>query len=246
MYVRGGVGAACLIILCFIGLKKSLNFIYEKEGFVINQEAALSWSHFFMMGLNEERNGVYAGGDVSFSNSIRNAKERRNQNLIVSAERLKQLGFTGYLKHVKKKLLVTYNDGSYAWSEEGGFYSLLYENPNQIVSPFLRSIYYADGKWYKHFLTAAQTSWLMLLTLDFFAVFYPVSKEKKKYLAILMLSLLGLMLYEILFEARARYLYIYLPINCILAAFGIRVFYHWMILVWKQIKNTSMLYQMKE
>lgn len=37
----------------------------------------------------------------------------------------------------------------------------------------------------------------------------------------LMLSIAGLTLFEVLFEARARYLYTYAPVFCILAAIGI-------------------------
>ena len=36
-----------------------------------------------------------------------------------------------------------------------------------------------------------------------------------------MLSIAGLTLFEVLFEARARYLYTYAPVFCILAANGI-------------------------
>ncbi len=37
---------------------------------------------------------------------------------------------------------------------------------------------------------------------------------------ILMLAVIGLTLFELLFEARARYIYIYVPIYCILASIG--------------------------
>jgi len=36
-----------------------------------------------------------------------------------------------------------------------------------------------------------------------------------------MLSIVGLTLFEVLFEARARYLYTYAPVFCILASSGI-------------------------
>ena len=35
-----------------------------------------------------------------------------------------------------------------------------------------------------------------------------------------MLAILGLILFELLFEARARYIYTYVPIFCVLAALG--------------------------
>ena len=35
-----------------------------------------------------------------------------------------------------------------------------------------------------------------------------------------MLAVIGLTLFELLFEARARYIYIYVPIYCILASIG--------------------------
>ena len=48
------------------------------------------------------------------------------------------------------------------------------------------------------------------------------SRERDyEYLAII-LSLIGLTLFELLFEARARYLYIYSPVYVIAAVYGIR------------------------
>lgn len=37
-----------------------------------------------------------------------------------------------------------------------------------------------------------------------------------------MLAVIGLTLFELLFEARARYLYTYVPVYCVLAALGMQ------------------------
>ena len=48
-----------------------------------------------------------------------------------------------------------------------------------------------------------------------------LGKENRQEVIVLMLSIVGLTLFEVLFEARARYLYTYAPLFCILDASGI-------------------------
>lgn len=61
--------------------------------------------------------------------------------------------------------------------------------------------------------------WLGLLFFSVFSIF-DKSAYKNKVL-VLQLSLFGLFLFELLFEARARYIYTYAPIYLILAMVGI-------------------------
>ena len=59
--------------------------------------------------------------------------------------------------------------------------------------------------------------WMCTLLLSVFSI---RSKGTPKE-SILMLSIIGLTLFQLLFEARARYLFIYTPIYIILAILGI-------------------------
>lgn len=62
---------------------------------------------------------------------------------------------------------------------------------------------------------------MIWMTILFFNIF-TWHASKNKYFCTIMLSILGLTIFELLFEARARYLYIYAPLYIILAVYGFR------------------------
>lgn len=218
----------CLILMIAIvwsvsilGAGKCLDKVYELVGFEIDEEAAYGPTHFFMMGLNEERNGVWAQEDVEISANCKTAKERRDVNIQVSIQRLKEFGILGYARHLSRKLLCTFNDGSFAWMHEGGFFFEIYDEPNTRAARFLRSFCYLDGKNLQVFLTFEQTIWLFVLTMCFGAALLYKNAMRYKEVSVIMLSVIGITLFEALFEVRARYLFIYVPFFCILAVMGI-------------------------
>ena len=61
-----------------------------------------------------------------------------------------------------------------------------------------------------------QIIWMGTLFFNIFSF----NKEKKEIIYIMQLSVLGLTLFELLFEARARYLFAYAPVYIILAVIG--------------------------
>lgn len=205
-------------------LSSLLNTIYLKEGFLQNKDMKIGMSHFFMMGTNVERTGVYSDEDVAVSLGCQTAEERRRVNYDVAFKRIKELGIGGYLKFLSKKMLVNYNDATFAWGREGEFYKTVYEPPYKKVSTFLRDMYYNDGKYYEDVSIIRQLIWVMIL----FAIcignikflFCMEKDEKMSALNIMQLSLIGITVFELLFEARARYLYIYVPFYIIVAMFN--------------------------
>ena len=63
------------MVLCFIVVGRYLDAVHEKEGFVLDDGARFGMTHYFMMGLNEERNGVWAEEDVFTSSSCQSVGE---------------------------------------------------------------------------------------------------------------------------------------------------------------------------
>lgn len=209
--------ALALAAAASAGLEK----IYRKEGFVLDKEAAYGMAHFLMMGMNEERNGVWAAEDVEFSASFATRKERQSANLEVVKQRLKDFGVVGYGRHLAKKLLVNYHDGTYAWGNEGGFFLEYYPEPDTKAAVILRNIYYPTGQNYNRWTTVSQAVWLLVLFLGFCAGIGDYKGENQKYAGILFLSIIGLTAFVLLFEARARYLYTHIPVFCVLAVMGL-------------------------
>ena len=64
-----------------------------------------------------------------------------------------------------------------------------------------------------------QTVWMLVLVLSFVSAF---KKEMKNgSLNVLWLTEVGIAMYLVLFEQRARYVYIFAPVFCVLASVGL-------------------------
>jgi hypothetical protein len=189
----------------------------------LDKEADLPMTHFFMMGLNESTNGVYSGDDVGFSFSYLTRSERAEANMQEAVRRINELGVAGMLRHIEKKSLVNFADGTFAWSEEGGFYNTMIVDKNDSISPFLKNLIYEDGKYYAVFVNFMQMIWIVTL-FGMLGIFFEGKRggEVNKELLVMVISVIGLILFVTLFEARARYLYTYTPVFIILAMTGFR------------------------
>ena len=191
----------------------------------LDPEREYGMAHFLMMGLNEERQGIYSDEDVAFSASFETKEERSAANLEVVRQRLREMGIGGLFKHLVNKTLVNFGDGSFAWHQEGIFLKEILPEKDENLSPFFRSFYYANGKNYGAFLTYSQYIWMAILFFAAFSAIYAVKSQAQKgdEMSVLLLALIGLTLFETLFEARARYLFTYAPIFIVCAVVGLYV-----------------------
>jgi len=135
----------------------------------------------------------------------------------VFGERVSQLGAAGVAKHLVRKTLTNFNDGTFCWAGEGVFYREILEEKDSVLSPLLRSVYYSHtGKAYPIWANFAQTIWMGLLALASCAWLY----GKDGRLSVIMFSIIGLTIFETVFEARARYLFIFVPLFILLCVAG--------------------------
>lgn len=196
------------------------SFAINQTGLKINKQLTLGMTHFAMMGLNPEKDGIFSNDDVIFSVNQPTQESRKKANIDKIKERLNSFGALGYLKFLEKKALVNYGDGTFAWGEEGQFYNQLFDNPSAI-SKFLRSFYYNDGGHYYILSTFEQAIWIAVI-FSMLGIVFIKKNELDKRIVVLMMSLVGLTIFEMIFEARARYLYIYSPIFIVLSTLGLK------------------------
>lgn len=218
------------IMSCFISAFIICSFIYSSfiipaTHFKLNKEAAYGATHFLMMGHDYTRGGVWSGRDVKFSGSIPTKKERAKENVRVFKERIKHLGQEGLVKFYLKKTLTNFNDGTFAWGMEGKFYKTIFKDKNNHLSPFLRNVFYHNGNYFVYWKTVMQTIWLVVLFFNCCLIFGKDLILKNKVLFVAIVSIIGLTIFETLFEARARYLYTYVPVYIMLAVIGLRSSY---------------------
>ncbi|MBP3308857.1 MAG: hypothetical protein J6L90_05400 [Clostridia bacterium] len=213
---------ACVLVLVIAAAAFSV-FCSTQTSIKLDEEREMGAAHIFMMGMNGKTYGGYLDSDILFSMSFDTKAERDRENMRVAFERIQEMGFFGLVNHTVRKSLANFGDGSFAWGVEGRFYDEVLPEPNASVAPWLRSLYYNDGDNYRLFEDSMQAIWLAVLIFSGTAVLYIKRNKGKNGLeaSLLVLSLIGLALFEALFEARARYLMTYAPIFIICAVIGL-------------------------
>ena len=124
----------------------------------------------------------------------------------------------GLLRHTARKSLVIFNDGTFAWGVEGSFYAKIFAEKNSYMSPLLRDLFYSTGHAHKKLATMEQALWLFTLLMSGLCFIL----KKDKFLTTIATSLVGIIMFNFLFEARARYVMIYVPIFIFLAMISLR------------------------
>ncbi len=209
-----------IFIIPAIFLAKAL-FSYSVDyiGLDFNEDIQLSPAHYFMMGLNDETSGGYNSGDYAFSSNINDPKERQAKQLERAFSRIKEYGPIGLIKKYIEKTLYTFNDGSFSWGYEGGFYQNVTQRPAKMAQR-LQTLYYSYESNYPYLATFLQTIWLFILG-TMLGVCLKIKSLDEKTITLL-LGMVGIFFFALLFEARGRYLLVNVPLFLIMAGIGMQ------------------------
>ena len=186
----------------------------------VERKYTFSLYHFLMMGINTETTGGWNTKDVENDLLIEDYDERVEYNKEVFFQRLKAMSPKDFCKFYVKKILLNYNDGTLAWGREGSFYSFTNPKNNQFAKT-LKNYYYNSGENFYVFTNVMQFLWIFIIT--FLTIGAVLRKFDFKY-SVAYLSVIGLTLFTLLFEGRARYLYLYTPVYVMLSIMGIEQF----------------------
>ncbi len=223
---RTGIVFATIVLGAGLGIG-GFRLVVSTSGLKIDPDMSFGPAHFIMMGLNRGSNGTYADEDVNFSAQFGTAAERSKQNMEAAGKRLSEMGFGGLMDHLGKKIMVSYGDGAFTWEKEGIFYAYdIYYFPlgsmwgYDHIPGFYISEEFEDmvaRSCSDVFRTIEQCAWMIVLFLGIFAF----SKSTDARSATLLLSLIGMLLFQLLFECRGRYEFCYLPVHIIVAGLGV-------------------------
>lgn len=200
--------------------------VVKKSGFELDAQLNIGALHYVMMGLNRETNGGFSAEDGNIALASLNKAGRTEIQLHEIRRRLEAFGPQGLLEHLKKKTLTNYADGTFAWGIEGQFFNRLIEDKHPVISPFLKRWIYPDESGrFSGFATFMQCIWLALLLggLLNWAAYSAMKQDEEQVglLLVMMLSVVGLTAFELIFEARARYLFAYAPVYLLLGIGGL-------------------------
>lgn len=208
-----------LIALTFLLYKGALNYIYEDTGYIQNKEISATFHHYMVMGLNQETTGSYSAEDAGLIGQYPNREERIEVQMGMVFSRMKELGPIGYLKFLLTKTVMTFNDGTFNWGREGVYYLEKYPVLSKGAYAYtLKNIFWPEHQYSELFNTFCQTVWLAIL---FALPGLCLYRKHTHSLNLVLLSILGIMLYLMLFEARARYLLCFTPIFILGAVIGL-------------------------
>ena len=214
-----------LTIILYYGYQQH---IYNETEFVCNENAAVTIHHYLLMGINEERTGSYDSGVLAFHGRFANPEERIPAQWEEYFRQLKERGMAGHIRFLLKKMVMTFNDGAFGWGREGNFEYFSYPIfSNAWYSPLLRDVFWPDFMYSGYFNTYSQFIWLVILGGIPGCCFY---KKKDRHITVtIILAILGVFLYLLLFETRARYLICFLPVLITASAVGMTQYYEWFI-----------------
>ncbi|MYV16387.1 hypothetical protein [Furfurilactobacillus milii] len=182
-------------------------FTKNQTTFKLNSQQAQPALHFVAMGLTG--GGGYYEPDLDATENMTEKSDRNNYAKEMIKMRLKSFGFGGYLKFLILKNYNNTSDGTFGWNKEGAF---IIGKIDKGEKGFIRSFLYPGGRHLGDFYFWAQVVWLALVSVLLFGYDY-----RDKLSIVLRLSIIGLLLYLLIFEGgRTRYLIQGMPLMLIL------------------------------
>ena len=217
--------------LIYTYIKKANNSM----GINVDREKRFNITHYAMLGWNTESKGVFTVKDENFSGKYEKLKDREKANLEELKRRITEMGLGGVINQIARKILTNYNDGTFSGVATFVYIRKEYniEGINKELSKFLKNIYYENGKYNMIYTQIMQCLWIGILIFNMFS--YNDGKSTK--ISIVILGIIGLFIFEILFEARSRYIFIYVLLYIFLGVIGLRNVLSFFVVKIKGIKN---------
>lgn len=183
---------------------------------VTNNPQAVPFTHFLKMGATGS--GGFNEQDVLETVAILDPQERFNSGLDIYKQRVVSMGPLGYADFLTRKALSTFGDGTFGMWSEG----VVSTQDDPFLSKDTRSRSIQDYLWVKgpnfQFTTSVwQSFWFVILLLVALPIVLRGGRIFSSSASVMRISLLGLFLFQLFFETRARYLYLYVPFFILLA-----------------------------
>ena len=229
-----------IIIILLIILTGYMTYTYIRKvnnsmGINVDKEKRFNITHYAMLGWNTESKGVFTIKDENFSGKYEKLKDREKANIEELKKRVSEMGIGGVINQIARKILTNYNDGTFS-----GVATFVYirdeyriSGLDNNLSEFLKNVYYERGKYNEIYTQIMQCLWISILIFNMFS--YNDSKLRK--IAIIILALIGLFLFETIFEARSRYIFVYVPLYIFIGVIGIKNVLNWTCGKIKCMKN---------
>lgn len=197
----------------------SVTSIYRQEisqySPIAQEEMGFPATHWIFMGLHDQprRPGGYNDDVVKQTEALKLSgltnQEISKSHLEAIKEKLDDYGIRGYLRFLSRKINYTWGDGTYYATNK------LARQP--IEDNLFQSYVFGDKS--EPFVIACQTIQVVMLGLVLVAGI-GLFKSTHEFEQVLTILLFGLFLFLLIWEARSRYLVLYIPVISVLAIYG--------------------------
>lgn len=234
---QSAVALICLFVLLVlsVGMYKFSGAVktemMKRIGLEFNATLEAGPADYLLMGMNNEHTGAYLNEDTTIFGEFQDTERSEREKIIFgrAMDRVKDRGFFGNLSFFLRKMTMTFNDGTFGWSTE--IWKASDYDPavsrKLAITPYLQGFYNSFEKSKKSGVlnTSQHLIWMVcLIGLGLSVLPNLVSGKKNKADAtqngFLLISFFGIYFYQMLFEARARYLFVFLPILLVMAMMG--------------------------
>ncbi len=199
-----------LSLLLFFAVVWMFNFVAYKYLLKTDMPAknTIPYTHWIMMGLKGQFGG-YNWEDKNATLQYNDYSAKKEFNIKEIKSRLSEYGPAGYVNFLANKFEWTWADGTFFVNNK------LMRFPIRGNTRLSNYIAFDKDKIYSSVATVIYAS-LMFIIL--FCIIYDVFKQKNDVIRVMSLMCFGIALFLLIWEARSRYIYILIPIFCILGS----------------------------
>ncbi|MBR5408496.1 glycosyltransferase family 39 protein [Candidatus Saccharibacteria bacterium] len=207
-FKKFAISTACIAII-FIPSCIIVSNISKR---ITNPSLLIPKTHWIMMGLKN-----YGGfnmedyQDITYA-GLDDGKDLASMHIEVIKQRLSEYGPLNYLGFLSRKVAFTWGDGTYYVSDK------LRREPSH-PELLLYKIFSGDGEYFASYNIFMNGMQVLLLVGIVIGAFF--TRNSQSIIAVIKLSLLGLILFLLIWETRSRYLINYLPLMLVFFMFSL-------------------------
>ena len=215
------IGICCILgLFGYIGIQNVTEPIRVTAQENAPEIRAKSPLHYIGMGLCEHEGetggyGSFTESEVEWTNAHildENYNEEAIERII---SKVKAFGVGGLTEHLWHKLVWMGSDGTFAYGMEGGFHVEPQSSQTSLRGK-LQNAFYTETELYQRWIgNILQAAWILFLLWGIFHTVHERNVQNGSHSfwkSMMQLTVLGIVLFLLIFENRSRYLFLYLPI----------------------------------
>lgn len=215
-YIKQLVISVLIFVILLVGYNTA-----EEKLIIKDSPWTYPYTHWIMMGLNTPESeggtsigwGAYSAQDNDYTGIQPSVELKKEANIREIKSRLKEFGVEGYIKFLFNKFKYVWNDGTYYVFNKIGWNTI---NKDGILYDYVigeKSEYFI-----KPFLNYLQEFTMLMILI---AIIIHIRIKEDESIRVMGISMVGIAIFLLIWEARSRYIYFMIPIFCILAAYGV-------------------------